>query len=269
MSPTEPTIASFNEVCNSLYELTEGLSEAQWLLPSPCPGWSVADQLAHLIAFERLLLGEPSPEVDISNAEHVHNEIGELNERWVESFRATPGNVLRENFREAAEARLLALRAMSPEDFELVGWSPIGQVPYRLFMETRVLDCWIHEQDIRVALGRPGGRAGAGERTTVDRLLAGIGRSLAKKVDHSEGKVVSLVLTGAIPRVKTIAVIEGRGSDRDDLSVDATVTMDSWSFSRAATGRISPEEALSSEGFALSGDQGLGEGLVRALNSMI
>ena len=61
---------------------------------------------------------------------------------------------------------------MPTEHFDEIGWSPVGEVPYRDFMETRVLDSWAHEQDIRRAVGRPGGRNGVGEAMILDRCAA-------------------------------------------------------------------------------------------------
>ncbi len=51
--------------------------------------------MAHLIGTESILAGEDTPHVDIDvhALGHVHNEIGALNERWVESLRGTPAPV--------------------------------------------------------------------------------------------------------------------------------------------------------------------------------
>ena len=87
---------------------------------------------------------------------HVPNPFGEMNEAWVEARRTVPGAEVLAEFVEITDRRLDALRAMPAEQFDEVGWSPVGEVPYREFMETRVLDTWAHEQDIRRALGRPG-----------------------------------------------------------------------------------------------------------------
>ena len=100
---------------------------------------------------------------------HVRNSFGEINEAWVEARRSVPGSEVLAEFVDTTNRRIDALVAMTAAEFDTVGWSPVGDVPYREFMATRVLDSWAHEQDIRRALDRPGGRNGAGERVMLDR----------------------------------------------------------------------------------------------------
>ena len=58
-------------------------------------------------------------------------------------------------FDEVVPRRLAQLRAMTEEELATPGWSPIGEVPYREFMGVRLFDSWMHEQDMRRALGAP------------------------------------------------------------------------------------------------------------------
>ena len=55
---TEPLIASFEDVWGDIAGLCEGLTPEQWALPTDCPGWSVQDNVAHMIGTERMLAGE-------------------------------------------------------------------------------------------------------------------------------------------------------------------------------------------------------------------
>src|SRR6202034_3221376 len=68
--------------------------------------------------------------------------------------RARPGAAVLDEFLEVTGRRLAELTGFSEERFEQVGPSPIGQVPYREFMWTRAFDSWVHEQDMRRAIGR-------------------------------------------------------------------------------------------------------------------
>ncbi len=55
----------------------------------PLPGWSVQDNVSHIVGTEAMLSGEPGPtiEIDREASEHVRNDIGVFNEQWVEALR--------------------------------------------------------------------------------------------------------------------------------------------------------------------------------------
>ena len=47
------------QVWNSIGSLCSPLTEAQWKTPTDCPGWSVQDQVSHLVGAESRILGNP------------------------------------------------------------------------------------------------------------------------------------------------------------------------------------------------------------------
>ncbi|MGA1698728.1 MAG: maleylpyruvate isomerase N-terminal domain-containing protein, partial [Ilumatobacteraceae bacterium] len=49
------TIAALGQCFDSITQLCEGLSKSEWKTPTDCPGWSVQDNLSHLIGIERML----------------------------------------------------------------------------------------------------------------------------------------------------------------------------------------------------------------------
>jgi uncharacterized protein (TIGR03083 family) len=155
----EPVVDHLVQVWASLVSGCEQVTTAQWDLATDCPGWSVKDQLSHLIGIERVLLGDASPPPLTELPTHVVNAFGEINEAWVDARRSVPGEEVLSEFDDTTTRRLDQLRAMPTARFDELGWSPVGEVPYRQFMETRIIDTWAHEQDIRRSLGRPGGRA--------------------------------------------------------------------------------------------------------------
>ena len=140
--PKDRTVASLGEVWTSLGDLLGQLGDEQWSLPSPLPGWSVQDNVAHIVGTEAMLLGQPGPDVDIERDvnRHVRNDIGAFNEQWVESLRAVPPNEVLARFRELTGARLTALNAMSDDEWNAESFTPAGMDTYGRFMQIRVFD---------------------------------------------------------------------------------------------------------------------------------
>lgn len=269
-SGDEPVIAQLAEVWSSIADACGGLGADQWALDTGCPGWTVKDQVSHLVGTERMLLGDPSPQPIAEVPPHVRNTIGELNEPWIVARRATSGADVLAEFMATVDRRLHALAALSAADFDRVGWSPIGQVPYRDFMTTRVLDCWTHEQDIRSAVDRPGGRDGAGETVVLDRCAAAMPFVVGKKVGPPDGTTVLFVVTGPLGRRVGVAVAGGRAAPTDDFGDPAvTLTMNEETFWRLGFGRVAAHDALAAGGVVIEGDQSMGRRVVDSMAFMI
>src|SRR5262245_26311162 len=109
-----------------------------------------------MIGTESILLGNASPTVDVTGLGQLRNDIGPVHDAWVEYRRGSPTEEILAEFRSVTDARRQALAAMTQADFDAESWTPAGQATYGRFMQIRVFDCWMHEQDARVALGQPG-----------------------------------------------------------------------------------------------------------------
>jgi len=76
-------------VWSSIDSLCSRITEAQWKTPTDCPGWSVQDQVSHLVGAESGILGNPRPDHTPGDTSYVKNDIGQSNEWWWTS--AGPG----------------------------------------------------------------------------------------------------------------------------------------------------------------------------------
>lgn len=267
----EAVVDHLAQVWVSLIGACEEMRPAQWDLDTDCPGWTVKDQLSHLIGVERLLLGDPAPPPLESYPDYVANPYGELNEAWVAARRSIPGTEVLEEFIETTNRRSDVLRAMPKEKFDEVGWSPIGQVPYREFMETRVLDAWAHEQDVRRALGRPGGRNGAGEATTLDRCERSMPFVVGKRVAPGDGTTVVFAVAGVLGRKVHVKVEGGRASlceSDPDVEPSVTLKMDQQTFWRLCFGRVPPSRVIATGEVQIDGDVALGHKVVESMAFM-
>ena len=243
------TVAALGEVWASVSDVLGELSEDEWQLPSPLPGWSVQDNVAHILGTEAMLAGEPGPDVEIdreANA-HVRNDIGAFNEQWVESLRAVlPGEVLA-RFRELTRMRLDALDQMSDDEWNAESFTPAGKDTYGRFMQIRAFDCWLHEQDIRDAVGRPGHESGVAVDVVLDEMATALGFVVGKKAGAAAGQSVTFALTdsGAVVRELHVEVGE-RAAVVPALSAPATVvlTMPVGVMTRRCAGRVGPDDLL-------------------------
>jgi uncharacterized protein (TIGR03083 family) len=269
---SEPVIGLLEEEWTRLDELCSSLDEADWSRPTDCPGWTVQDQLAHVIGTESMLAGRATPPADDATlgAEHVHNEIGRFNEAWVSSLRErTPAEVLAV-FRSLMAERLDQLRGYPSERFDEVGPSPVGQVPYREFMRVRAMDTWVHEQDIRRAVGRSGHQRGPVVEVALERFVAAMPFVVGKKAGAPEGSSVRFDLHGEAARTFAVVMEGGRGRVTPEPPPDpaATLSMPAETWWCLCLGRWDVARARS-EGLSMAGDQDLGRKVAEQLTFMI
>jgi uncharacterized protein (TIGR03083 family) len=244
------------------------LGPAQWDEPTDCPGWSVRDNVSHLVGIERMLLGESPPPPLTRFPPHVHNPLGEINEAWVEARRTTAGpDVLRE-FAQVTDRRLDELRSMSAEQFDVVSQSLLGKMPYRQFTQIRVIDSWAHEQDIRRAVKRPGGRNGTGESVVMDGCARNMDRVVGKGASPKDGSVVLFNISGLLGRQIAVVVRGGRGTLVDVETAGpptTTLFMDQEAFWRLCFGRVAPIRLLGTGQVLVDGDVVVGHKVLDAM----
>jgi len=267
----EPVVEELDEVWASVLEACQELPDDEWDRPTDCPGWTVKDNLSHLIGVERMLLGDPAPEAPAEAPPHVRNTIGGVNEAWVAARRDVPGQDVLAEFADTTYRRITVLRELPPEKFDEIGPSPTGMAPYREFMDTRVMDSWAHEQDIRRALDRPGGRNGAGERVSLERCAKAMPFVVGKKVAPPDGTTVLFAVNGVLGTHLAVGVDGGRAAVLDPPPADPTVTlaMDQEAYWRLGFGRVEPLDLLASGAVVMTGDESLGRAVLAAMPFMI
>jgi uncharacterized protein (TIGR03083 family) len=259
------TVDALASTWSSIRELLGTLTPEQWRLPTVLPGWDVQANVTHIIGTEASFLGEPVPEIVVDeSAGHIRNEIGKFNEVWVQGLDAwTPEQVLA-TFDDFTARRLEILRSMTQEEWDAEAMTPAGKSTVGRFIQIRVFDCWIHEQDIREAVGRPGHLAGPAVAVTLDEVATALGFVVGKKARMPEGTSVSFELTGSSGRVINVAVGE-RAQVVDSLDGPATVTitMPAVPFTRLCGGRAAPADYA--DQISMIGDETLGQQVLSAL----
>ena len=148
--------------------------------------------------------------------------------------------------------------------------TPTGPGTMLDFLSIRILDCWVHEQDIRRAVDRPGHMGGGPAEHTIDRLVRTIPIVVGKRAAAPEGSTSVIEITGPVARTIPVVVEGGRAKvvDRADAGPPiVTVTMDTETFLVLAVGRQTAEQRAAQ--ITIDGDAALGQAIVGNLNMMI
>lgn len=255
---TRPAVANLQRCWASLDGLFDQLTADQWMTQSLCPDWSVRGVLVHLGAVEHMLLGEPPGSMPDALP---FGKVGD----WIQSVTALSDQEVLGRYREVIAARRDELSAMSDDDFHLPCMTPVGPGTYGRFMDVRVFDFWVHEQDIRVPLGLPGREDGPAAEMAVDEVEASLGYIIGRKVGLPDGMSITIDLTGPVHRTFHVAV-DGRAGRVDALvAPDVTLRTDSTTFALLACGRIDPRVPIDDGRVTWDGDAEWGERAARNL----
>ena len=271
MATDQQLVDMLEALWGSIGELGSGLDEVEWKRPTECPGWTVQDNLVHLTALERFILGDPLPTEAVPDGlPHVKNDVGKANERWIESRRSWTGADALEEFRAATAARVEQLRGLDTAGFDAESWTPMGPGTVRSLLPFRIFDSWVHGQDMRRAVDRPGDLDSAAAEQALTMMIEVLPYIVGKKVGAPDGCTVVLVLTGPLARTASVAVVDGRARalDASPETPTVTITIGSEGYARLACGRIDPSEALVVGAVAIDGDIDLGGQIVHQLNYM-
>ncbi len=204
-------------------ELVRALDDDQWSRSTCLPGWSVQDVLSHMIGTEMMLSGSRAPVADISHLDHMKNPIAEANEVWVESMRPLGGPEMVRRWHEVTAGRVAALAAMTQAAFDAPSWTPVGNdETYGRFMRIRHFDCYLHEHDIRFALGLPSRPDRDGQASCLEEVATGLGYIVGRRARLPDGSRVVIELTGEAARTFYVQV-DGRATVVDALDGPSTV----------------------------------------------
>jgi uncharacterized protein (TIGR03083 family) len=264
---TEHIVELHGMVFDDLIELCSSLAPEEWDLPTDCPGWTVKDNISHLAGTEALLLGRPAPDHEVGRKAWVRNPVGENNEVAVDYRRSwTPEQVL-EEFREIAGERMKGLRALTQEDLAADSWTPIGPGTVRDLLNVRVMDFWVHEQDIRRAVGEDGGLDTPVAAHAFGRHRMAIPFVVGKKAEAKDGTTVVVEVEGQEPF--GVRVEGKRANLTEELPEKPNVKLstDLDTFNRLCTGRGDPEPLRAK--VRVEGDAKLAKKILENINFMI
>jgi uncharacterized protein (TIGR03083 family) len=244
----EELIDAVDDVLTTTLSLARELAEDDADRSSDCPGWSVRDQLAHMVGLEQVLSGSPEPEIELPPLAHVSTELDAFMEKQVHVRRGLPLAAIADELAGLLPRRLAQLRAHAAEGDPEVR-APIGTRALSASLPIRVFDLWAHEQDIRRALGRPPRIEGPAAEISLGRALLGWTIGLPRQVEGLDGRLVVRVTA---PVASETEVTFGAGG------AEATLTGDLGEVTRVFCGRGPVDEITAG---MLAGDPALVDAL--------
>ena len=160
---------------------------------------------------------------------------------------------------------------MTDEAFAAETQTPIGPGTVTEFVNIRIFDAWVHEQDMRRALNVPGELEGSVAAHSVGRVARAMPFVVARKSQAPDGVTVVFEVTGSAGRLVSVGVEGNRGSELDSEPPSPTVriTTDVETFVCLGCGRLDPDDALRSGRVSIEGDNALGDHIVKQMNIMI
>src|SRR5438067_5321040 len=147
-----------------LLDLLSDLEADEWTAPTECPAWTVKGIALHLLADDLSLLSRQRDEEPSGIAIEPGASFDELfvaldrfNEQWVEAAGFFSPPLLIELLRLSGEWTYKFYAAVDGDrPGEIVAWIGSEPAPYWLLTAREYWERWIHQLQIRRAVGRPG-----------------------------------------------------------------------------------------------------------------
>ncbi len=254
-------VVTWREAIAEFVALARDIPEDQWDTPTDLAGWSVKDNVAHTAHLEAVLAGTPEDSVQVAESPHIKSLTGYYTESGVVARRGRPMSELADEIEQAAATRSAELDADPPTDGAGAPPRTPGGVPWNTetLLGNRPLDVWMHEQDIRRAIGRPGGYGGAPARHAITRLAGGLPMVVGKRVGPPPGTTVRVDVPEAELSWGVAIGDDGRAAPVEVLTEPTVlITLSAEDFVVLAGGRR-PVERTSP---VFAGDADLGEAVL-------
>jgi uncharacterized protein (TIGR03083 family) len=227
-APEIPAEEAFSRAADAFYTTLRGLDGGDWTRPA-LRGLDVQGLVGHLIGVEndvhRCLSGDP----DVADAGHVEStQAAAIGQAGLAPART------RAEWREAANRTLDLVRSADPAaKVALHGM----RLPVRALLLVRAFELWIHENDIRQAIGWAPSVADASTLRMMADLAARLLPGAAARAGVHEPAEIHLVLTGPGGGTWDVAV-----GDHQPGPAAVTIVTDTVGFCRLAGNRVTPAQ---------------------------
>jgi uncharacterized protein (TIGR03083 family) len=261
-------VQGWRQAAADFRSLADELTEDEWQTMTACPGWRVRDVLAHLVALEEQLAGIDSSDRTAEGSSKVVTPdmtgagVEARRDRTVPDLLADLDAALAERDQQLADDLADAQPGETPP-----------RVPARLpwdwetLLRNRAIDMWVHGQDVRRAVGRPGGMDNVGAAVTLATFTAALPYVLGKRVRPPVGTSVVWEITGPHTATVTVGIDEDRRAvhlSEPPAKPTTRLVMDTPTFVALAAGRCDVTgEAV--DGVTVEGDTELARRTLEAM----
>jgi len=286
MQPAAPQglhdlVAAFAQTTQAVIDLGHSCTNEDLARPTECPGWTVHDQISHVVGVEAWLEGHKDPRVEMPRYEHIRNDLGKRVEYAVEVRRGRSREEVLTELERVLAQRLSTLRSPGLTDTSIIA-GPFGPDQAAAVVLMRTFDVWAHEQDIRAALGRPGNLNSPAAAVFVNSVLVQLPRLIAKGAGLEPGHPVVIDVTGPVLARQGVRVemdeqgglrghamfsgdaevtADGPRSDQQPDPATTTISLSTEDFTRRAAGRRS----VSRTAYGVVGDEAIARRVMEAL----
>jgi uncharacterized protein (TIGR03083 family) len=242
-----------------------------WGKPSRLDGWTLKDVVAHLAASERVasaaLGSEPAAEVEEFLRDGGDLTIDAFNDYAVRRRAETPLRDLVVEWGRHADTALARAGAIPADDWGSahVSWLA-GEVPARSLLQSRVMEWWVHGEDIRAGADLPPRAEHWPVYCTNDLAVRTLPWALGLAGLRFEGRALHFVLEGS-GGGEWRQGLAPRQSVDPDSPVDALVEGRGIAFAQVASRRVPAEEYFDDGTLVLSGDADLALTVLRHIRA--
>lgn len=245
-----------------------------WEQPSACPGWWNRDVVAHMggqdTAAAHLLRGDPAEELDAFRATLGPADaftVDGLNTYLVNNRSGLPYRDVITTWGRAAEATLDYAAALSEDAWrdERFPWL-LGSIAARYLLQSRVVEWWVHGEDIRATTGLGPQIQHWPIFLTVDMGVRMLPWTLREARIDLQGASVQIDLEGAGGGSWHWGLGTGEAPPQDKKA-DAFIQGRAPQFALMAAHRLAVDDVLDSGNVVLGGETGIAESVVRHIRS--
>lgn len=266
---------AFEQTVQAIIDLGWACRDDDFDRPTELAGYTVKDQIAHVVGAEKALASIPRLHRDVPEAEQVVADYAKQVADDVERRRAVPGKTVVSELAAFHPERMEQLRRSELElDTEVGG--PVGRTAtFGQQLHARIVDAWCREQDLRVALDRPGDLDSAAAAVVTAEILRSLPRIVAREALSAVGHDVVLDVSGPVVaregvRVRTgddgrpfgmllySGVARPEGQEQHSMT---TIHLTTEALTRRAAGRRSVDDIH----YTVSGDEAVARLLLEKL----